>query len=145
AGARDYFHELHHVGRVEEMETDCALRVGRCAKHGADAQRRGVTSENAVGAYDRLEVCEQLLFDREVFLDSLDYEIARSEIVELFCHGDSTEDLLDLFVATSPLGELALKALRDSPARLRSHAGAHVVEEHFVTLGGRYTPDASAH
>ena len=77
------FDQLHHMSWVEEVNAANAVwpLAHRC--HFYDRERRGIRGEDRVFAADRIETCEQVLFDLEVFDNGFDDEIGVRQFVQI--------------------------------------------------------------
>ena len=73
--AFDYFNQLHHRHRIEEMHPNHFARAfGRCG-HLGYGQRRGIGSQNGLRLANRIQFLEDFQLDRHVLCNGLDNDI----------------------------------------------------------------------
>ena len=159
----DELDELHHLGRVEEVEPDHARRTFRGDGHVDDRQRRGVGRKDGLLAEDPVEGLEDFLLQLEVLGHSLEDELAIAEVGEFGGGRDASEELIGLgllhLAALDRPADAVLDALQpggdglvrylvedDVEPGLRTDladAGTHGPAPHDSNLGDLYSHESS--
>ncbi len=90
----DYFHQLHHGNRIEEMHADDPFRMPGNSGHLRDGQGRRVGSQYGIGTANGLQLLEDSELDVHVFGNGLDEQIMLLAILIVQRCGDAPHGFL---------------------------------------------------
>src|SRR5690606_7492516 len=133
----DHFHHLHERDGVEEVIAHHALRTLATRRDGGDRQRGRVRRQDAVGAYDLLELRKQIHLDIEALDNRLDNQIDTRHFFETGAGCDILQGTGCAFGRHTALFHQLLPDLLQRGSRRLDRLRLHVKQAHLhAGLGG---------